>query len=69
MHLANNIIESIRKENIPHEKSTVADHLTLSIGVATLIPNKETPSNSLVDKADILLYKAKNAGRNRIYTV
>jgi diguanylate cyclase (GGDEF)-like protein len=33
--IVNNILESIRKSNILHEQSKIADHVTVSIGVAS----------------------------------
>jgi diguanylate cyclase (GGDEF)-like protein len=41
-------------------------NITISIGVATLIPDKNTPVEELVEKADKNLYAAKAAGRNRV---
>lgn len=51
---------------IGHERSKVADHLTLSIGVATLIPEVDTRANELLARADQALYRAKSEGRNRV---
>jgi two-component system cell cycle response regulator len=39
--------------------------VTLSIGIATLGPEHQTPGD-LVSQADEALYRAKQAGRNRI---
>ena len=51
---------------LPHESSPVSEWITLSIGVATKIPNlKETPV-TLVQTADNALYQAKAEGRDRL---
>ena len=52
--------------NIPHEFSNVAGRVTLSIGVATIIPSVKISTMDLLRKADDMLYEAKNAGRNTI---
>lgn len=43
------------------------DHMiTLSIGVAATIPTTDNQPQSLIDLADVELYRAKRAGRNRV---
>ncbi|WP_043310675.1 GGDEF domain-containing protein [Pseudomonas sp. ML96] len=50
--------------NIEHAASPVATHLTLSVG-ATISTPTDT-SESIYQRADALLYQAKQAGRNRV---
>ena len=57
--------ENIEKANIAHERSKVADHITVSLGCATLIPDKDMKLNSLISRADQALYEAKHSGRNQ----
>lgn len=59
-------IEKLKAKNIPHAKSLVANHVSLSIGIASTIPNSNSSANSLLELADINLYQAKQQGRNRI---
>ena len=50
--------------NLAHNDSTVADVVTVSFGVHTTIPEKDTLPETLVDFADKALYQAKKQGRN-----
>ena len=62
------IVEAIQQElmilNIAHKDSTVVDYVTLSFGIAHLVPIKGAEPQLLIDRADQALYKAKAAGRN-----
>ena len=50
---------------IPHARSAVDPKVTLSQGIVALIPEKETSSEDLIQRADQALYLAKQQGRNR----
>lgn len=56
----------IFKEQIPHASSGVSQLLTISLGVATVIPTHHDSPTVLMDAADRQLYKAKQQGRNCI---
>lgn len=58
--------EKVNCLNLPHVRSDVADHVTLSLGVATLTPVIGQPSCDLIRRADEFLYAAKRNGRNQI---
>ncbi|MCG8668447.1 MAG: GGDEF domain-containing protein [Pseudomonadales bacterium] len=60
--------EKIDGLKISHQQSPTHSHLTVSGGLVTTIPSESTTPQSLVSKADELLYEAKDLGRNRIKT-
>jgi diguanylate cyclase (GGDEF)-like protein len=63
--LAESLRESVEASGIEHRTSATGDKVTVSVGVATLIPARDSDSEILVRAADEALYAAKNAGRNR----
>ena len=50
---------------IPHAASAVAPHVTLSLGVTTMLPGEALDPTALIKRADSALYAAKHGGRNR----
>ncbi|MEG5030454.1 diguanylate cyclase [Microcoleus sp. AT8-B1] len=63
--VAESIREAIRVLGIPHEQSNVSTIVTVSMGIATVIPTAETSPDELVALADRALYDAKRQGRDR----
>jgi diguanylate cyclase (GGDEF)-like protein len=53
---------------LPHQASPVADHVTISLGVGTVMPSREMDPSGLLAQADRALYAAKHGGRNRVAT-
>jgi diguanylate cyclase (GGDEF)-like protein/hemerythrin-like metal-binding protein len=66
--IAEKIRSGIEALAIPHKASSVANHVTASLGVATAFCNNENSASSLIAEADKLLYLAKSKGRNRLET-
>lgn len=64
-NIAEALREAIDSMNIPHEFSTTSDHVTISLGVATMPPSGVTAPEELISRADEALYLAKESGRNR----
>lgn len=64
--VAQRMQERIKTLSIPHAYSQAADHVTISLGGYTLLPNAELPSETLLQCADKLLYQAKQSGRDKL---
>ncbi len=57
---------AVEKCNIPHASSQVAEHVTVSVGVAGGRVNADDNPAELIAKADEALYAAKKGGRNQV---
>jgi diguanylate cyclase (GGDEF)-like protein len=64
--LANKVQEKMKILSLPHAFSSVANYVTLSAGVASIIPDDSLTHFSLIKRADEMLYLAKQKGRNQI---
>lgn len=64
--LACKLLSQLAGLNIPNAKSPTESYLTASIGLAEITPDKNSRVDELIGKADSLLYKAKESGRNRV---
>lgn len=65
--VAQNIHTSIRKLQIAHAASSIEPYLTVTLGIATVIPGPDSTPQTLLQASDIALYYAKQQGRNRTY--
>jgi diguanylate cyclase (GGDEF)-like protein len=64
--MAKKFQRSILSLGIEHAYSDTADHITISLGIATIIPSKHTTHQVLIEMADKALYLAKVSGRNQL---
>jgi diguanylate cyclase (GGDEF)-like protein len=64
--VAERIRAAIRGLAIPHSGSPEWALVTVSVGVASLVPDESKKAEELVAAADRALYRAKRAGRNRV---
>ena len=62
--LADMICNTLKEQKIEHKNSQACEYLTLSIGVVCCKMEEIEDTNIILSKADEMLYKAKESGRN-----
>lgn len=65
--LVQQLMELVRNIGITHPKSTVSKHVTISVGVATMVPHLNDNLSEFISRADLALYTAKSNGRNQYH--
>lgn len=66
MSLAEQIRTGVKSLGIAHAGSHVSDQVTISMGVASIIPSLDSKPDQLLRRADEALYSAKHRGRDRV---
>lgn len=64
--VAEHIQIKIAALQLPHAGSQVSQYVTVSLGVASMVPTAESAASILIAAADRALYQAKGLGRDRI---
>jgi diguanylate cyclase (GGDEF)-like protein len=62
--VAERILRTVDSMAIPHKRSLVSYHVTVSIGICTLLPSDKNTIALFIENADAALYKAKTSGRH-----
>ncbi|MBE9127213.1 MULTISPECIES: diguanylate cyclase domain-containing protein [unclassified Coleofasciculus] len=65
LRVAELIQASLKQLLLPHPRSPISEYVTLSSGVASVIPSRKYSPEALIAAADRALYQAKEAGRDR----
>ncbi|MBL1275272.1 MAG: diguanylate cyclase [Ectothiorhodospiraceae bacterium] len=65
VRLSEILCQKIRSLKLPHSHSSVADHVTISIGVTNRVACEGASPADLIKLADEALYDAKESGRDR----
>ena len=63
---ADRLRHAVEELRIPHEGNEPAGIVTLSVGVAAISDGYPADADELLKQADAALYRAKEAGRNRV---
>jgi len=66
--IAERLRATVQALRVPHGASAAAGVVTISAGVAALVPTERGDSAGLLAAADQALYEAKRRGRNRVVT-
>ncbi len=66
--ITDTIRTNLRSAGILHKDSSVSSFVTVSIGVATMVPTTESSPERLLQSSDKALYTAKRLGRNRVHS-
>ncbi len=64
--IAERIRESVEALEIPHARSDIGPSVTISLGCATVVPQRGAALTDLIARADKALYRAKHNGRNLV---
>lgn len=66
--MAERIRATVQAQGLTHAHSSVAQVVTLSIGVAACQPGLGESPEAVIRRADMAMYQAKQQGRNRVVT-
>ncbi|WP_407680270.1 sensor domain-containing diguanylate cyclase [Candidatus Chordibacter forsetii] len=64
--VAKSCLDNVADLHIPHSGSSSASYVSVSIGLATIVPQKDDSLTTFLKAADKALYEAKEFGRNQI---
>ena len=63
---ADNLRAAVHALNVPHKSSNNDARVTVSVGGASVVPQRGSSQEKLVELADQALYRAKRTGKNRV---
>ena len=63
---AKTLVAGVENMKIPHPMNEYSNYLTVSAGMACIVPDNNNSQAQLLDEADKALYMAKETGRNKV---
>ena len=66
--VAERLRQAVLDAKISHAFSAVSEYITITSGVASIIPTDDLKADDLIKRADDALYEAKRKGRNKSIT-
>jgi diguanylate cyclase (GGDEF)-like protein len=66
LEFAKTLVQSVENLQIPHPMSLHSKYVTISVGMASAVPNDNNSHIQLLEEADKALYSAKESGRNKV---
>ena len=57
--------QAVMDAKIRHQYSPISDYVTITLGIASFVPEGDLSVDDFVKKADDALYEAKRKGRNK----
>ncbi|MDJ0730090.1 MAG: sensor domain-containing diguanylate cyclase [Crocosphaera sp.] len=67
IHVAQQMRSAIKRLKMPSATQKVSEYVTVSLGVASVIPSQEMSPKQLLNEADQALYEAKEKGRDQLF--
>ncbi|MEH6651796.1 MAG: diguanylate cyclase [Motiliproteus sp.] len=64
--IAERVRAAIKAQEISHQQSHIAEHVTISLGVCSVVPCADQVAEKLLKGADSALYLSKQQGRDRV---
>jgi two-component system chemotaxis family response regulator WspR len=64
--IAERLRRSVEALGIPHAHSSSGEMVTISVGVASIVPKSGMAPSQLIKLVDTALYSAKHSGRDRV---
>jgi|GEM_PF-1353691 len=69
MNLAELMRIGVEEKSVPHSRSDVSDHVTISLGINTIIPSDESSIDEFINNTDKALYMAKKRRNCSVFAV
>ncbi len=69
LHMAETMRDRVEALQIVHESSPISDWVTISLGVASILPFRDGEVSVLINGSDNVLFDAKRAGRNQVKSI